>query len=128
MKLTAIQLRNIIKEEIESVVTEGVMPDVDLTSLSMAQLNKLISAAKQEKESRLASGRKGRVEDALVPIDEVPFNVEVKAADRARFTQFFTRKTAPGSKRPTADTYAKTRSGLLFKWNDYYREWQKVEG
>lgn len=104
------------------------MPDIDFASLSMSQLNSIIDAAKAEKESRLSAGRKGRLEDALVPIDKP--DLWMRAADEKRFVQYFTRRTAPGSKRPTADYYAKTASGRLYRWDSRpgLRVWKEIEG
>lgn len=125
MKLTSTLLRRIITEEVEAL-SEGAAPQVDLASLSMPQLNALILAARKEKETRLAAGRRGRLEDALVPVDEP--GAPLKAADAKRFVAFFTRRSAPGSKNPTTGAYAKTRGGLLYKYDDYNRTWTKVEG
>lgn len=125
MKLTSSQLRNIIAEEV-ALVAEAAAPPVDLSAMSVAQLNALITAAQQEKESRLAAGRKSRLEDALVPVDEP--GAPLRASDAKRFVAFFTRRSAPGSKNPTTGAYAKTRSGLIYKYDAYARKWTKVEG
>lgn len=125
MKLTSSQLRQIIAEEV-AVVAEAAAPPVDLSSMSTAQLNALITAATKEKEARLAGGRKSRLEDALVPVDEP--GAPLRAADEKRFVAFFTRRSAPGSKNPTSGAYAKTRSGILYKYDPYNRLWAKVEG
>jgi len=125
MKLTSSQLRQIIAEEV-AVVAEAAAPPVDLSAMSIAQLNALITAAQKEKESRLSKARKSRLEDALVPVDEP--GAPLRASDEARFVAFFTRRTAPGSKNPTAGAYAKTRSGILYMYDPYNRVWSKVEG
>jgi len=125
MKLTSIQLRRIIAEEVETL-REAAAPPVDVTGMSIPQLNALIAAATAEKESRLSAGRKSRLEDALVPVDEP--GAPLKASDAKRFVAFFARRSAPGSKNPTTGAYAKTRSGLLYKYDAYDRVWKKVSG
>ena len=112
-------------------MSEGVDADadVDFAALNIAQLNKIISKAEAEKHKRLTSKKKTNLESALIPV-ELPSFIEsvTKASDKKKFVQYFTRQTVPGSKWKTADFYAKSRSGLLYKWHNSNREWNRVEG
>ena len=120
------------------------MDKTNLSEMSDEQFTALFAAVVAEKEVRdvrAAQAARRQAEAASVLASkgaEKPIRLSVanaadaermtdlKAKDLKRFVAYYQRVTNAGSANLLADWYASTKTGILYKYNEFHREWRKM--
>ena len=122
MKITRRQLRRLVETEIrvgEQFVDFGIMSD--------SKLSRLISKAEDELNSRRANKKREKLLARLKPIDieEIQFFGAYHPADY--LTPTLIKKFGGGFFQDSTGVYAKTKTGILYKWYSADQKWKEIK-